>query len=243
MALNRTGKIQSELWVLADDSALYVSVSRGLHQQLHSEFDRMLIMEDAELSDESGNFRWYALHGAEAPARAAQLAAQFGGVSGAISWTAVGGAALALPRGAPALEQTDVGLSWLDDAAWQAFRISHALPEFGVDYDSQDRPHEAGIERRAISWTKGCYLGQEVVCMQDMRGKVKRSLKTLEVRADASAAVKPGVNVLAATQPIGSLTSVARVKDHWLCMASVTLDKLDAPLALDGIVAAVTVHE
>ena len=42
-------------------------------------------------------------------------------------------------------------------------------------------PQEAGLERRAVSFDKGCYLGQEVVCMLEMRGRVKRKLVSLEI--------------------------------------------------------------
>ena len=62
---------------------------------------------------------------------------------------------------------------------WQRLRIERAVPAYGTDYDDRDNPHDASLERRAVSWTKGCYLGQEVVCMQDMRGKLKRRIVTL----------------------------------------------------------------
>jgi folate-binding protein YgfZ len=55
------------------------------------------------------------------------------------------------------------------------------VPIHGVDIDEQRSPHEASLDRRAVSWTKGCYLGQEAVCMQDMRGKVKRRLVSVLV--------------------------------------------------------------
>jgi folate-binding protein YgfZ len=63
--------------------------------------------------------------------------------------------------------------------------VINGVPAFGIDFGPDDNPHQASLERRTVSWTKGCYLGQEVVCMQDMRGKTKRRLVRLYSR-DAS---------------------------------------------------------
>ena len=50
------------------------------------------------------------------------------------------------------------------------------MPRFGVDFDDKTYPQEAQLEKVAVSFDKGCYLGQEVVCMLEMRGHVKRKL-------------------------------------------------------------------
>ena len=73
------------------------------------------------------------------------------------------------------------------DADWEALRIAQAFGRFGVDFGEADNPHEAALDRRAVSWSKGCYLGQEVVCMQDMRGKLKRRLVALALEDSAEA--------------------------------------------------------
>ncbi|HMJ15902.1 MAG TPA: folate-binding protein YgfZ, partial [Polyangiaceae bacterium] len=95
--------------------------------------------------------------------------------------------------------------------AWRCVRIEYALPEFGTDFGTQDNPHEASLDRRAVSWSKGCYLGQEVVCMQDMRGKVKRRVVRLD--ADGPAALAAGTPVLAGSETVGEITSSCRSAD------------------------------
>jgi hypothetical protein len=81
------------------------------------------------------------------------------------------------------------------------------------------------MERRAVSWTKGCYLGQEAVCMQDMRGKVKRRLVTL-----AAEGAEPGVGTAVHDEPngkaVGEVTSVARdpTTGGWVAIARVGAD-------------------
>jgi len=231
LVLNRQGKIQSELWVVAATEALWLALAPGTLDQIEPELGRMLIMEDAELARPDGAQRWFALHGPRAAERARGLAERFLGHSGALDRTGLGGAGLvvAAERAAEVIAACPEQLLSEDD--WLRLRLERGLPEFGTDFDGRDRPHEAALDRRAVSWTKGCYLGQEVVCMQDMRGKVKKSQRLFAIAAPAEAAVPVGAPLLGgAGQPIGSLTSRAySERAHaWLALARVDLDLLGA---------------
>ena len=68
-----------------------------------------------------------------------------------------------------------------DAEGWDVVRVRAAVPRFGVDFDETTYPQEAALETRAVSFQKGCYLGQEIVCMLEMRGHVKRKLVSLAV--------------------------------------------------------------
>jgi len=97
----------------------------------------------------------------------------------------------------------------LDDDAWETRRLAHGAPRFGVDFDHRHFPQEAGLRDRAVSFDKGCYLGQEVVCMLEMRGKLKRRLG--RVRGAGGAAATPGAEVTGPDgQVVGVLGSGAR---------------------------------
>ncbi len=177
LLLSKQGKIQAELDVIGTADGLLLGV-RSSEPQIRELLDRYLIMEDAELSEEP-DLAWLRLHGVAATSAAARVA---GGVAaGSIDWLGVGGAALAVPKTELARALADSALTELDEGGeeWAFLRISHAFPSFGREYAEESNPHEAALERRAVSWSKGCYLGQEVVCMQDMRGKVKRRLAPL----------------------------------------------------------------
>ena len=236
LVLNRQGKIQSEVWVVAAAETLWLSFAPGTGAAMASELGRMLIMEYAELEAPAEPRAWFSLHGPEAAARAASWAAEAGGVSAAIDFTGLGGAALAVPvaRAADVLARSQERT--LDAASWTRLRLERNLPEYGVDFDGVDRPHEAALDRRAVSWAKGCYLGQEVVCMQDMRGKVKRSARVLRVDAPEAARIAPGAHIVAAaaTSPgapsheVGTVTSAAysRLAGGWLVMGKLQLDAL-----------------
>lgn len=208
LALSKQGKIQSELNVVMTDAGLYVSTARGTHAALFENFQNFLIMEDAELDDRTAEFAWLALHGPRALS-AARAVSERGAHSAAIDWTGLGGAALVAPRAVvpellAALRDMDA-IRLGTREAWERLRIERGVPEYGTDFGPQDNPHEASLERRAVSWTKGCYLGQEVVCMQDMRGRVKRRL--VPVKVDGPAPLAVGTPVDSEAGRAGEITS------------------------------------
>jgi len=213
LALNKTGKILSELWLVADADRVFISTVPGKSASLHEHFDRMLVMEDAEILDSTGDYRWIALHGPRAQVWAERWATEHAGAFGSIDWTGLGGAALVVPAAKLDAISTSVGDGsgevWrASEAEWEALRIQRGYPRFGVDYDTEDNPHEATLDQRAVSWTKGCYLGQEVVCMQGMRGRVKRHLAALLI--DTDVAPEPGAPVVRADgSEAGTVTSAA----------------------------------
>lgn len=185
LLLSKQGKIEAELQILASRDALFVGVSGGDPSDLHETLDRYLVMEDVDL-EQAGGFTWWELHGPRALA-AARSCAEHLAALGAMSWTARGGAALVAPSASASAVHaclSSAGAVVASPEQWEPARLRLGLPRYGVDFGPEDNPHAAAIERRAVSWTKGCYLGQEVVCMQDMRGKVKRRLVRLELPAD-----------------------------------------------------------
>jgi folate-binding protein YgfZ len=64
-------------------------------------------------------------------------------------------------------------------------RIEHGVPRFGLDMDGDTIPQEAGINDRAVSFTKGCYVGQETVARLFYKGKPNRHLRGLRLAAPA----------------------------------------------------------
>ena len=76
----------------------------------------------------------------------------------------------------------------LRPAGWAAFnatRIENGRPLFGVDFDDSVLPHETGQTARAVSFTKGCYLGQEVVARMHARNAFARQLVGIRMNDDA----------------------------------------------------------
>jgi folate-binding protein YgfZ len=95
-----------------------------------------------------------------------------------------------------------------DGAGWDALRLERGVPRFGVDFDDKTYPQEASLEKTAVSFEKGCYLGQEVVCMLEMRGHVKRKLVSIVL--DGAAPPPAGAPVADENgAAVGEVTSAA----------------------------------
>ena len=97
-------------------------------------------------------------------------------------------------------------------AGWSALelaRIEAAIPRFGADMDDSNLPPEAGIASRAISYTKGCYIGQEVIARLRTYGQVAKALRTLRISGDGTVPAA-GDRLLREGKDVGYVTSVAR---------------------------------
>jgi tRNA-modifying protein YgfZ len=99
----------------------------------------------------------------------------------------------------------DAGAAPVDERAVECLRIERGQPRYGVDLDDAVIPQEAGLNDRAVSFTKGCYVGQETVARLFYRGKPNRQLRGL--RSDVPLA--RGDTLSYAGRPVGTVTSTA----------------------------------
>jgi folate-binding protein YgfZ len=111
----------------------------------------------------------------------------------------------------PAAEIDDLagrlGFPVVDDDTYERVRIGAGVPRQGFDVDERTIAQEAGLERTAVSFTKGCFVGQELVCRIDTRGHVNRALRRL--RADGSTALARGDDITTHGKSVGTVTSSA----------------------------------
>jgi folate-binding protein YgfZ len=103
--------------------------------------------------------------------------------------------------GVQAVEVLDSDLD--GEADLERLRIEAATPKFGRELDDRVLPAEAGLDERAISFTKGCYPGQEPIARQHYRGKVNRRLRVLRVQGVPD----PETPVLHGEKEVGRVTS------------------------------------
>jgi folate-binding protein YgfZ len=93
--------------------------------------------------------------------------------------------------------------------AVEAARMEAGYPVFGIDMTDDTIPLEAGIDVRAISMTKGCYVGQEVIIRVLHRGHGRVVRKLVTLRVDGALPLR-GARLLAGDREVGSITSAAR---------------------------------
>ncbi|MGH9226854.1 MAG: YgfZ/GcvT domain-containing protein [Acidimicrobiales bacterium] len=97
--------------------------------------------------------------------------------------------------------------------AYESVRIEAGIPVMGRELDESTIPAEAGIVERSVSWTKGCYTGQELVARIDSRGgNVPRRLRGVVVAENVLP--PPGARVLVGEKDVGRLTSVGESLDR-----------------------------
>ncbi|HEU4703421.1 MAG TPA: glycine cleavage T C-terminal barrel domain-containing protein [Conexibacter sp.] len=96
------------------------------------------------------------------------------------------------------------------DAAAEVLRVEHGRPRYGVDLDDATIPQEAGLNERAVSFSKGCYVGQETVARLFYKGKPNRHLRGLKL----SAPVAPGTELTAGGRTVGRVGSVVVSPEH-----------------------------
>lgn len=114
--------------------------------------------------------------------------------------------------------------SLLSEEELERMRIEEGIPAVPRDIGAADLPNEAGLERDAISYTKGCYLGQEVMARLKAMGQVRRRL--VRVRNNAAAPTAVPASLFSGDKRVGELRSAVRVDAGWIGFAMVNVSGL-----------------
>jgi folate-binding protein YgfZ len=96
------------------------------------------------------------------------------------------------------------GATPVSEAAAECLRVESGRPRFGIDLDDTVIPQEAGLNERAVSFTKGCYVGQETVARLFYKGKPNRHLRGLKLSAPADT----GAPLVLGEREVGRIGSV-----------------------------------
>jgi folate-binding protein YgfZ len=101
---------------------------------------------------------------------------------------------------------SQVGIEPDSAVDYEVARVRAGVPKLGVDIDGSTIPQEAFLDERAVSFTKGCFVGQELVCRIDTRGHVNRYLRKVVLGGED---VPAGAELVVGEKAVGSLTSIA----------------------------------
>ncbi len=102
----------------------------------------------------------------------------------------------------------------VDADAWERFRVEAGLPEWGTEIDDRVLPAEAGLTDTHVSFTKGCYPGQEPVARLHYRGHPNRTLRRLEL--ESSERPPADAQLVLNGKTVGRLTSAVERGDRTL---------------------------
>jgi tRNA-modifying protein YgfZ len=220
--LTHKGKMLGDLRVLDTGDELLLDCERVALQELFTMIRRFKLGRDVELHKRTLERGLLSLIGPGARAAAgapdlpatehAHRAAEVGGAPVRLIATDVGVDVLCdaadTERVAAALGAA--GAVPVEEAEAEVRRVETGRPRFGVDLDDSVIPQEAGLNERAVSFTKGCYVGQETVARLFYRGKPNRHLRGLRL----SAPVAAGAPLRLGEREVGRLGSVASSPVH-----------------------------
>jgi folate-binding protein YgfZ len=180
LSVNKNGRIQAEMWISIRDDEILLAVDASLGSELYQAFDQYLIMEDAEITLEEPGRRWWLAHGPEAAA-VADAGRAAGASAASARWGDIATAIINATTDVTDALLGAKGARLASAAGWEWARIERMLPRFGVDFEVGMYPQEATLENLAVSFNKGCYIGQEAVFMLEKRGHVSKRLVRLKI--------------------------------------------------------------
>src|SRR5438477_6351139 len=229
--LNPQGRILAEMETYAEAESLFCISYAMIREALVPALDKFIIMDDVTLSDETEKFGTLALEGPRA-ASVTKAIASFDlaelrdlefrevlvrGIPCRMtrrSAAGVPGAEFLVPgENLPRLWETlaeavaSTGGRAMGYQALNALRLEQGIPWFGYDFGDKQIPHEAGLEHSHISYTKGCYTGQEIVERVRSRGQVNRA--RVLMKFDTSEPPPAGSPLLADGKEAGHITRAA----------------------------------
>jgi folate-binding protein YgfZ len=228
--LTPQGRMIADLFVYEVGDVILLTVPRQQKDGVMAKLDQFIFSEDVQLGDVSDSFSAVAIVGPDAagivgglvgcPAGEIALLpehgnrrAAFGGgtaIVTRITDTGEAGYDVYVERahaGAICRALADAGVPTADQETAEAIRVEAGVPKFNLDMDTETIPLEAAIEPRAISLSKGCYVGQEVIIRVLHRGHGRVARKLVGLALEGAVVPPPGADVMAENRVIGHITS------------------------------------
>jgi folate-binding protein YgfZ len=211
--LTPQGRMITDMRVVNLADRVLLDVPGSLAESLRARLDALIFAEDARIVDMSAMLTIVDLHGPAAPAVRAAAADALAHEAEAIVDDApfgVPGCSVFVPvaradgvvNALTAAGATETTLATLD-----VLRVEAGRPVFLIDMDEHTIPLEAGLEDRAISFTKGCYVGQEVIVRVVHRGGGRVARRLVGLRLQRGELPQSDDPILAADREIGRVTS------------------------------------
>jgi tRNA-modifying protein YgfZ len=190
------GKIIDYVQVIATADHLTLLTLPGHAEWIITHLDRYIIREDVQLTDVSSRIAWYYVVGPRASAR---IPTDQFTVKCAVLWP---GGFLMRRDAEKELETSPIEFQ---STAFTALRVESGWPVYGVDFSEDHLPQEIDRDQRAISFTKGCYLGQETVARIDALGHVNKKL--VLVKFSGETVPTSGDKLSSSGQEVGVITT------------------------------------
>jgi folate-binding protein YgfZ len=229
--LTAQGRMIADAWVYEIGDIILLVTEGDVKDTLLARLDQFIFGEDVQLGDVTATFAEIAVVGPRASAVLSQvlqgasadalqmlpdhanLRASFGDAPVIVTRvTDVGEAGFEIYigvdiRDALTAALQSAGATALDEATADVLRVEAGVPRFHRDMDEDTIPLEAGIETRAISFTKGCYVGQEVIIRVLHRGHGRVARRLVGLAIEGPVVPAPSAVIEANGKAVGEVTS------------------------------------
>jgi len=198
---NVKGRIEGDIFIHTHDDSLILDAPEGLRESLGARLEKYIIADDAVLEDITDEWQLWHWMDTEQGAGGKELEgrgvkAERFGLPGYDLWL-------------PASQDSNLSQALSAEDA-ETFRIIQKVPVWPNELNGDVFPPEAGLGNTAMSYTKGCYIGQEVLSRIKTTGKMPRELVAWEVVGETTSGIATGVALRLADREIGLITSVAQ---------------------------------
>ncbi len=171
--LDSTGHILADVFVHAREESLLVETDPAALPVLHAALDKFLIMEDVQIADVSGQWAVLSIYG-----EGGAGVSSFPLLPGRDQWIAVG------EKDAAWNTLLAAGYAPMTADAAETYRVDAGIPKWGAELSPSVLLPEAEM-LDAVSYTKGCYVGQEIVARLSARGHTNKALRRILLTEDA----------------------------------------------------------
>jgi folate-binding protein YgfZ len=201
--LSLKGRVMADAWAYFHEGGVWLEVPEAGVDALMQRLDRYIIMEDVDLEHQR-DLRVVTAQGprSEEVVAGAWPSDRLG--AGGLAWL-VDQADLAAELERASERAAAVGGGRMSEEAWRAVHVALGRPRFGVDFGDWTYPQETGLTAAAVSFNKGCYIGQETVVMLQNRGKAPKLLWRWSV--EGSASLGPKTPITRGGAEVGEVTS------------------------------------
>jgi folate-binding protein YgfZ len=245
LLLTPQGKLDVDFRLLRMGGEVWLDCDPGFGDQLAASLLRFRIRVKCDVTDRTGEWGSLAVRGPNAIDAASALDVQVPAAPHAhvpledaavvrAPWPGgdgfdVVGPAATVAKAADRLSA--VGVPACSTEAYEMLRIEVGVPRQGYDLDEKTIPQEAFLELDAVSFSKGCFLGQELVCRIDTRGRVNRYLRRLTAIEDG----RPprGAEIVAGDKVVGTVTSSVAADDAPAAALGYVRHEIDPPAEVE----------
>ncbi len=200
---NFKGKLEGDLYIRRHNKDIIIDTCQAQRSSLLTRLDKYLIADDAEITDISDHYQLIHIIG--------QGEHNLSQPNWQINRYGITGTDYLIKS------NTKIPLT-SDHSKAEHLRIINKIPLWGKELDNNTLPPEANLEARAISYTKGCYTGQEVISRMKSAGKTNRHLVNITSNTETTPPTELFTDPSASGKPAAHITSQSKINNKWISL-------------------------